>query len=272
MKIIKGYLEYITENASRHIADYEMWDILKKGDALEIKEAIVQRPDFINRVDQYDHTPLWYAVRNGSFSLVKFMILKGAKVDHPPGPYADSPLSIAVILRKNDIVKLLLEKGAASNRVNKENDTLLHVAAEGRNLEIAELAISLNKESIGLQNSRGDTPLHSAFLGPRDISIEMIKLLLDNGADPNAKQTYSPIMTPLRHAVERASNFKGLENPELHREAIGMLIERGGDLLKAFSSFEELLKILKGVPEILPIDMETVEKKFRSREIRKGMF
>lgn len=282
MKIIKGYLEYITENANRLIADYEMWDILKRGDPLEIKAAIVQRPEFINKVDKYDHSPLWHAVRTGSLSLVKFMILKGATINNIPvgptkmfnnsiGDAVDSALSLAVTLRKNDIAKLLIENGAGL-RVNNQNDTLLHVAAEARNLEIAKIAISLGPQFIKMHNRAGYTPLHNALLGPRDLSIEMIKLLLENDADPNEGQTYSEKETPFRKAFERASGFKNLENRELHKEAIKLLIDNGGDLLKAFTSYEDFLKVV-GDDHILPPDyMEAAKKKFRSREIRKDMF
>lgn len=82
-----------------------------------------------------------------------------------------------------------------SNLIHQKNDqgwTLLHlVAAQGaetnqNHLKIAEYLLSKNMNP-NCRNSLGWTPLHLIVINGSEKSIPLAKLLLENGADINAK-------------------------------------------------------------------------------------
>lgn len=96
------------------------------------------------------------------------------------------PRLVSIILKKNP---------SLVNAPNSSGETPLHKAAFSGNVDVARLLIKTYKAEVNKQNKRGDTPLHfgarrgthyrifaadSCFSG----YIEVVKLLLENGADP----------------------------------------------------------------------------------------
>lgn len=97
-------------------------------------------------------------------------------------------LHVAVKKRDDDMIRLLIRKGADVNAKNMKGNTALHYAAE------TGTAMILIKSGahIDAKNKRGDTLLHkSAYNGMED----MVRVLLLNGADSNAVNDKG--MTPL---------------------------------------------------------------------------
>ncbi|MEW6110274.1 MAG: ankyrin repeat domain-containing protein [Nitrospirota bacterium] len=80
-------------------------------------------------------------------------------------------------------VGTLLDQGADVNAKNKEGETPLMVAALERRLEMVKFLLDRGAD-INLKDNVGATALiYSAMEG----SVEIMKLLLDRGADPDAK-------------------------------------------------------------------------------------
>ena len=158
----------------------------------------------------------------------------------------DTPLHIACQLGNKDIALLLIQGGANPTLKNKngqtpfelvENETLkanlqdqynltlaLFQAVQNNSLpEVKQILdrLSPNKISI-LVNSRtnpasageGETPLHIAV---KNANREMVKFLLDNGADVNVGDKYEA--TPLHFACRNGDGY-----------IARMLVEFGGDL------------------------------------------
>ncbi|HXP87978.1 MAG TPA: ankyrin repeat domain-containing protein [Bryobacteraceae bacterium] len=109
-------------------------------------------------------TPLVYAVRSNDLDSVKVLLAAGADVNGVTG-YGWSPLLVATQNRYYRLGAYLLDHGADVNLANKGAWTPLYLATDNRNIE------------------SGDYPVRK---GDMD-HLEFIKLLLDKGANVNAR-------------------------------------------------------------------------------------
>ncbi|MBC8138788.1 MAG: ankyrin repeat domain-containing protein, partial [Fibrella sp.] len=126
--------------------------------------------------------------------IVELLIERGADVDDCWGFYPQTPLAHAALNYRVGIARFLLERGANPNAPDEGDDTPLHKAT---------------------------THLHRlpAVSGvPASQVIEMVTLLLDAGANPNAVNRYG--VTPLLAAIPYPA----------YREVCRVLIARGADV------------------------------------------
>jgi uncharacterized protein len=109
-------------------------------------------------------TALVFAAREGDVESTKLLLEAGADINQQT-EYGWTPLLTAVNNRNYNLAAFLLEKGADPNLANKGGWTPLYLATDNRNIE------------------GGDYPVPKADLD----HLEMIRLLLEKGANPNAR-------------------------------------------------------------------------------------
>ncbi len=107
-----------------------------------------------------------------------------------------SLLQNAISHRKYNIAKFLIENECNLNHQDKEGFTALHYVLKSRREEEVALADMLieKMDDIDIEDSYGNTPLWYAVKNPK-ISLEIIKKLLEKGADPYHKNNVGK--TPL---------------------------------------------------------------------------
>eukprot|EP01088_Endostelium_zonatum_P003296 TRINITY_DN14505_c0_g1_i1.p1 TRINITY_DN14505_c0_g1~~TRINITY_DN14505_c0_g1_i1.p1 ORF type:complete len:1444 (-),score=545.59 TRINITY_DN14505_c0_g1_i1:103-4434(-) len=166
---------------------------------LDVVKFFLALPDVdVDSKDREGATPLHKAAFMGDEEILKLLIDKGAKVDERDREGA-TPLLKAAFNGRVVCLKHLLEKGADVNAADEENGTALHNAVYNGHLECAQLLIKY-KAKIDAKDGVGRTALHSAScFGLR----ECAQLLLENGADPQMLDTER--VTPLHLAAFNGS-------------------------------------------------------------------
>lgn len=122
-------------------------------------------------------TPLLYAAREGCVPCAQLLLKAGADVNLAD-PDKVAPLEVALLNLHWDIAKLLITRGADVHGWDEWGQTPLYVAVDMNTVPAS---------------AHGDQPSADKTQG-----IEIIAMLLDRGANPNAQLMVAP---PLRNAV-----------------------------------------------------------------------
>ncbi|KAJ8669348.1 hypothetical protein QAD02_000607 [Eretmocerus hayati] len=180
---------------------------MRNGHVNLAKQLLSENPPVNIRFDYANKyllvTPLHLAVHLGCLDLMNILLNQGASVNAKDID-GETPVMLSVRLRKYSITDLLLATGSVRNS-NHYRQTLshLHIACFRNNISVVKKLIALGdnvNESVDSSKSTqwgGYTPLHFAV---ESHSVEIVKLLLDNGAD--IMRTDANSMTPLHLAHE----------------------------------------------------------------------
>ena len=186
-------------------------------------------------------------VRNAmrkSFRKTNYALLMAAKEGDIEAvkKYLDDGAEINVMARANgqkfegwwwsgdELVKLLIARGADVNALGERGSTALSYAVSNGNVGLAEFLLSKGANV----NPERSPPLHSAVKAPKNLK-ELVELLLSKGAQVNKEGTGG---TALYSAVERTDNI----------EVIKVLLAKGADVNKTghgSSAFEHALDGMK---------------------------
>ena len=109
----------------------------------------------------------------------------------------------------NNNLKTALDYISEINAKNSEGWTALHIACINSkafsSIEMVDLLLK-NGADPNTKNNHGNTPLHFASAYSNDTSsLATVDLLLRSGADPNAKDNYG--CTPLHFASKFSNNY-----------------------------------------------------------------
>jgi cytochrome c len=136
--------------------------------------------------------PIHTAAREGDVGKVRELLDQGADINR--NSRSGTPLHVAVLANRQEIVELLIADGADVNASSLIFGMPLHVAAVRGSAALTSLLIA-NGADIAVQDSLGLTPLHiAAERGHRDVA----ELLIDAGADVSAEANEEE--TPLHMA------------------------------------------------------------------------
>lgn len=173
--------------------------------------------------DNLGNTALHYAAQAGAETVVRMLIALDADVN-ARNNQEETPLFAATRNAQDKVVQLLLRHGARPDIINYQGKTAGDFKTAGEFLNAVNngktgTAETLLKQGVDPNTvfSSGNTALHMACL-KRD--IPMVKILLENKADPNIKQQQVRRLTPLQLAVSRQSSSL---------EIVSLLLRYGAD-------------------------------------------
>lgn len=171
----------------------------------------------INGISQmvFDGTALSVAVTHGHMAIVKYLLRMSADIN--AGPKKSRPMMIAVRQDNIEMVRLFLDHDVDLAPPCTDQADVLAVACERASAEVVELLLDsdqgLNVNGRG-KNDRKPGPLHIAAT---HANVDVIRLLLDRGADIDARRGPNRQM-PIHCAAKAAS-----------KKAVVALLEEGAD-------------------------------------------
>jgi len=197
----------------------------------------------VNAKDKDGWTPLHYAARSGHQDVVLLLIDNGADVN-AEAPDKSKPLDHATWSDHKDVVKLLIDKGT---NIPKD-DNLLYWSCMYGYRDLADLLIKKGAD-VNSKAWPNAPSLEAVWNTPSSRQLDILKLLLDNGADPNAKDRWDWSLLHYtegnvdltRLLLDKGANPNAIENEcgltPLHLAAdkgrkamVELLISRGADV------------------------------------------
>ena len=157
----------------------DFFTAIKRDDPGTIK-ALLARGFDPNTLDPQGQHGLYLAMREPSLKAAQVLI-DWPKTDvNILNAKGESPLMLAILKGQQDVADKLIKKGAD---VNKTGWTPLHYAASSGQLVIISQLLE-NSAYIDAESPNGTTPLMMAAMYGTTAAV---KLLLDEGADPQLK-------------------------------------------------------------------------------------
>ena len=211
---------------------------VERGDVDEVRRRIAERMD-VNAAAKDGRTPLHLAAEAGDLEVVQ-ALLDGKADPNLRDSAGRTPVELAaredqeeVVLLlaehgcelhdilsaanagRTEVVEALLKKGPKQAAVtNTRGGTPLHLAARQGHVRTASALLAAGA-SVDAKDKDGWTPLHLAADGGHE---EVVRLLLDDKADPNALNNHADKLSPLHGAVLSGK-----------RKIVELLIDHGAD-------------------------------------------
>ena len=135
-----------------------------------------------NRTNYDGQQPIHLAFLGAKEDVATLLIEKGAALNAADSK-GNTPLHYAAeSIHQPNMIASLIDKVAYPSIVNNTKSTPLHVAVQYANVEAALVMVEKAPSTLSQPNQLGQTPLHLALNAQNP---DMVKLLLDHGANPN---------------------------------------------------------------------------------------
>lgn len=184
-----------------------LFEAIRAGDVEAARALIEAAPDRANAAGDGGMAPLMVATYMGHTRMIELLLANGATLD----------VFSAAALGEVDALRALLDVDPTLVSVySPDGWTALHLAAHFGQTEAARLLIERGASAtLRSRNAMENHPLHAACAGqpPR----ELVALLLDSGADVNARQHGG--YTPLHETAQNGD-----------AALTALLLERGADV------------------------------------------
>lgn len=206
-KLVASNIDIHTKSAQNYTALHASAEEGNEDMAL----FLLQSGSYVNENGKDDWTPLSLAVYHKKTGMVRLLLDKGRANIEAKNTNDWTPLLLAARYGLDDIAELLIERNADARAVSSMKRSPLHLTAWHDHPGVMKLLLKLNI-NVNAGDNDGWQPLHmAARLG----KTYLVRMLLDHGADPNAK--FSPggvSSSPLQQAAELG-----------HEEVVGMIMD-----------------------------------------------
>jgi ankyrin repeat protein len=278
----------ISKGADVKAVDMNRETVLMKGAKsgnLEVVKLLVNRGIDVKAKDAGDFTALIYAAKSGNLEVVKLFVGKGLDVNAKT-KNGRTALMYAAESGNVEVAKLLMDKGADAHAKMNFGDTVLMYAAESGNLDLVKAILDKGVD-VNARDTAGNTALRYSVgtrLGDlnddmhvyyestgRSVDPEIVKLLIEKGADVNAEDGLGQTVLMgaakgkhpevLRILIDRGAevNLKDKEGHTalMHAARLGtlsgvkLLVERGADVSGKYGQTALNLASARNQPEIV---------------------
>lgn len=168
-----------------------MIEAVKAGDADALRAILSGEPRAATARAEDGESPLLTALYHGRRDLAEVMMRHGRRLDaYEAAALGDAEALGAALDADPDAV----------NRVSHDGWTLLHLAGFFRHVDAVRLLLVRGADVAAVStNPMRNTPLHAAMAGP--LPVEGLRLLIDAGADVNARQHggYTALQSAAQH-------------------------------------------------------------------------
>ena len=232
---------------------------------VRVAELLIEHGVEVNARNTDDDTPLHLASYFGKPGILQLLFDHGADVsaETEEGMTLLHQVSYGQYESHEDgerVVELLLEHGAEVDKRSKEHWTALHYASQHGKLEVVRLLLDHGAE-VNSETDIKEKPLHQVSYGKyrsHDNGVRVAQLLLERGADVNTRRNdhWTPLHTAsyfgiveivrllLDHGADPGANAEGdMGEKPLHQVSYGkyrsqedgvrvaeLLLDRGADI------------------------------------------
>ncbi|XP_026530877.1 M-phase phosphoprotein 8 isoform X1 [Notechis scutatus] len=179
------------------------------------------------------------AVKNGNYTMVKMALNSNEEYNLDQEDSSGMTLvMLAAAGGHDDILRLLIRKGAKVNCRQKNGTTALIHAAEKNNLTTAALLLEAGAH-VNVQQKNGETALMKAC---KRGNYDIVRLMIENGADCNISSKHQS------NAVHFAKQCNNLSVSELLRSHLAMLTRVAEETIREY--FEARLSLMEPIFDI----------------------
>jgi uncharacterized protein len=124
---------------------------------------------------------LFASIRSGALEAIRHLDFEN--YSSAVGKNGQTVLHEAISFSQNEIAKYFIEKGVGLNSMCKKGQTALHYSAIYKNIDLTAVLV-LKGADINQVDIHGNNPAwYSALTAGNPVSLEIFKLLKQNGAD-----------------------------------------------------------------------------------------
>ncbi|XP_065576092.1 ankyrin repeat domain-containing protein 39-like isoform X2 [Artemia franciscana] len=134
-----------------------IWSAALDGDDSRVKKFLEKLRFDPDTRDRSGYTALHYAARKGALTTCAVLIEAGADVNAQTRSCSSTPLHRSAYQGHQEIVSLLLSKGADPLVLDCDGQTPLHKAAQMNRLDVAVLLLKVSRLLLMIEDRKGST-------------------------------------------------------------------------------------------------------------------